>query len=208
MPTRTRRTAAAAPVETVEDEFEELDELEEDAAEEEAPALKSKGKGKTSAPAEKATKAAPEPGSEFNSNWLAAYVTEETGVEVDSRTLRMLLRKMAKDGQLAREVGVERQRYIFPKGKNDPIVKIVIRRAKAGDLTAIKTEGLDKVKANKAAPAKSGKKAAPVEDVEEMEELPEEIVAPVSKSAAKTKTSAKAAPAKAAPSTATRRRAK
>jgi hypothetical protein len=177
------RRRAAAPVEEVFEEVDEIEELadpEDDLEElvEEAPKPAKRAKAPTkAAPAKatKATKAAPakkaaEPSesSEYDSNWLAAYVTEETGVEYDSRGIRMLLRKLAQNGAFEREIGTDRSRYVFPKGANDGIVKQVIRMIKTGEAASVKREGLDTVKANAAAkkaaaPAKTApaKKAAP-----------------------------------------------
>jgi len=182
------RRRAAAPV--VEEVFEEVDEIEEldDPAEEDVddleelkdaepePAPVRKRTTKTApAKAAKATPAKPvkrapvetSESSEYDSNWLASFISEETGVEYDSRGIRMLLRKLAKDGAFAREIGTDRSRYVFPKGANDPIVRRVIKMVKSGEATSIKREGLDTVKAAKAiktapaktAPAKAAKAA-------------------------------------------------
>jgi hypothetical protein len=167
----TRTRAAAKPVEE-DDVFEELDELEEaadddleelDEPEETKPA---RGRAKKAAPAAKKTaaKAAPKSeSSEYDSNWLASHITEETGVEYDSRGVRMLLRKLAKDGSLDREIGTDRARYTFPKGPTDPTVRAVIKMVKSGEAQAVKREGLENVKAKAAAaPAKkTTTKAAP-----------------------------------------------
>lgn len=175
-----RRAAAPAPVE----ELEEIDELEEvgddDGLEEleEAPepepvkpAKRTRAAAKAApAPAKtaKATKAAAAPAetSEYDSNWLASHVSEETGIDHDGRSVRMLLRKLAKEGAFAREIGEDRSRYTFPKGANDPVVKKIIVMVKSGEAKAVRNEGLETVKANaaakKAAPAKTAPaKAAP-----------------------------------------------
>lgn len=184
---RTRR--AAAPVEPIEDDdaFEELEDDTDDADEledvEEAPAPKTT-RGRKAAPAKATTKAAPkaDDANPYNSAWLAAHVTEQTGVPVDSRSLRMLLRKMAAAGELERTVGEDRNRYSFPKGANDPTVKAVVRKVKAGELTVAKREGLDKVKTTTGA-----KKAAPAKDA---------APAATRRAAAKDATPAKAAPSR------------
>jgi hypothetical protein len=204
------RRRAAAPV-VVEDDIEELEEITEDEDVEEleevadddleeleeeepepVPAKRTRAKAAT-APA-KATKAAPAKAtkaaaaaapkaetSENDSNWLASYVSEETGIEHDGRAIRMLLRKLAKDGVFEREIGTDRGRYVFPKGANDTVVKAVLKMVRSGEATAVKREGLDSVKENAVAKKTAAKAAAPAK------------AAP-----------AKAAPAKAAP---TRRRA-
>lgn len=187
---------AAAPVEEPEEEFEEieegdedLEELEDEEAEDEAPAPKAK----------KTTKAAASNAPANGSAWLAAHVTEVTGETYDSRGVRMLLRKLAKDGTLDREVGETRDRYSFT-GPNDPIVKKVVAMVKSGEAKAMKQAGLEKVKA--AAEAKrAAQKAAKESEVEEVEE---EAPKPTRRRTAP----AKAAPAKAtaAKATTTRRR--
>lgn len=189
----TRRRAAAKP-QVEEEAFEEIDELdeledpedddleeldddtEEEDDEEPAPApRKTAKKTAKAAPTKAAKKAAPasSDGNEFDSNWLAAYVSEETGQPYDSRGIRMLLRKLAKDGLLAREIGTDRSRYTFPKGANDAIVRQVVKLVSSGQGAAIKREGLAAVKAKptttkkaaapvkKSAPAPAAKKAAP-----------------------------------------------
>lgn len=156
MPPR-RRTAATKPApepEVVEDEdmFEEVDEDEEaddldleDDVEEEPPAKPARGRK----PAAKAAAVpAKKTASGFDSNWLATHVNETLdGQNLTSRDVRMLLRKLAQSGDLAREVGTDRNRYEFPKGANDPIVKKVVAQVKAGALKAAKAEGLAGAKA-------------------------------------------------------------
>lgn len=206
MPARSARSKAAAPAEPEEiDEFEELEddeatdedleELEEDDEPEEAP--KPKGRKATKSAAAPAKAEAPK----FGSAQLAAYVTEQTGETFDARSIRMLLRKLAKDGKLDRQVGETRERYSF-SGPNDAIVKQVVAMVKDGTAKAMKQEGLAKLKeageAKKAAKAKA--KQAEVED-EDVEEEEEEAPKP------STRRAAKAAPAKATPAKTTRRRA-
>lgn len=207
MAPRTKAAAAAAEepddefeeMETEEDEdLEELEEMEDDEPEE-AP----KPKGKRAA----SSKAAPKTSTiERGSPWLAAYVTEQTGEKLDSRSARMLLRKLARDGKIDREVGVERARYSFT-GPNDPTVKAILEMVKSGEAKAMKQQGLDKVKeqaAAKRAAAKAAKAKEEAEDEDEMEEV-EEAPKPRTRRAAP----AKSAPAKATPAkaTTTRRRA-
>lgn len=200
------RTKAAAPVEEPdEDEFEEMEEdedLEELEEVEEEPEEESKPKGKRAT-----TKAAPKTSAiEHGSPWLAAYVTEQTGEKLDSRSARMLLRKLAKDGKIEREVGVTRERYSFT-GPNDPTVKAVLAMVKSGEAKAMKQAGLDKVKEQAAAKRAAAKAAkAQAEEDDEMEEVEEEAPKPRTR---RTAAPAKSAPAKATPAkaTTTRRRA-
>lgn len=178
MPARRRAAAKAAPEPEAIEELDDLEELEEVADDadleelEEEPAPTPAKRTRAKAVPAKATKAAPTKAaaaqaadrSEFDSNWLAAYVTEETGIEYDGRAVRMLLRKLAKEGLLAREIGTDRSRYDFPKGANDPTVKAVIKLIKSGEAAAVKREGLETAKATaaaKKAPAKAAAKTAP-----------------------------------------------
>lgn len=168
--TRRRKAAPAEPVEEVEgDAFEELDDLEDDV--EEAPAAKpakrtrrtrtaepveeveeTPRRARKAAPAKAAAAATEDTGSsEYNTSWLAEYASEVTGVDMDGRAARMLLRKMANDGDLDRTVGEDRGRYTFPKGANDATVKKFISRVKNGDMTSARREGLEKVTKKKAA---------------------------------------------------------
>jgi len=182
--TGTRRgTKAAAPVveDTEDDEFEELEDgtdegLEELEDEEEAPAPKPKKTTKAAA-----AKTVDKP--KFGSAELAAHVTEVTGETYDGRAVRMLLRKMAKDGQLPRVIGETRDRYSFT-GPDDPTVKAVVTMVKDGTAKALKQEGLQKVKEAaeaKRALAKKAKEAAAAEEDDaddEIEEIEEEEEAP------------------------------
>lgn len=202
----TRRRKAAPepePVET-EDAFEELDDVDEDddleeigdedEVEEPAP-TKAKRGAKKAAPAKKAPAAKAESsdanGEVYNTAWLAEHVTEVTGENHDSRSIRMLLRKMAANDELARVVGEDRTRYVFPKGPNDMIVRLVVKKVKAGELKAAKSEGLERVKKTAAA-KKTTTRAAASES--------ETAKRPGRKAAAKA-----AAPAKAAPTNRRRR---
>lgn len=204
----TRRRKPVEEPEVVEDAFEELEdadeeleELEEDDTDAEEVEEAPKTRGRKCAPAKKAGPA-PKAGKSSDSNdystsWLAEYVSEQTGENIDARSLRMLLRKMADNGELEREVGTDRSRYTFPKGANDPTVKLIIRKVKSGELKAAKSAGLEKVKANAAAKKTTARKAAAAAKVEEAEETP----APARRTRA-----AKSAPAKATPAKATPRR--
>lgn len=190
--TRGRKAAApkAAPAPEPEaDEFEEdleddadLEELEE---RDDEPAKEEKPKRKPPT----------RPKIDFGSPELASYVTEKTGESYSARDIRMLLRKLAKDGKLAREVGVDKQRYEFT-GPNDQTVKLVLRMIQDGTAKALKQEGLQKVK-DLAAERKAAKAAAAEAEAEdEMEEVEEEAPKPTRRRAA---APAKATPAKAAP---------
>lgn len=209
----TSTRAKAAPVEEPEeDEFEEMDESEEDEDLEELEEAGEDEAEETPAPKGKkatGTKAAPKKDSiQFGSPWLAQYVTEVTGETLDSRAVRMLLRKLAKDGKLEREVGVTRDRYQFT-GPNDPTVKLVLAMVKSGEAKAMKQAGLAAVK-EKAEQKKAAAKAAKAAEVEEAEEVDEDEEVEEAPKPRRTRAAApKPGPAKAAPAKATtsRRRA-
>lgn len=141
----------------------------------EAPAKAAKAKAVAPAKASKA-KAAPAPAPkaeaiEFGSAWLVEHVNEQAGTSYSASALRILLRKLTKEGVLQRDSD-GRQRYNFPKGEKDPQVKAIVKAVKEGAGEKAKQERLDALKeqraAKKSAPAKkSRKKAAPVEEVEE-----------------------------------------
>lgn len=162
-----------------EDDLEEIEEVEE----EPEPAPKTRGKKATAAKKTTTAKAAAKTeGSGNDSAWLAAHVSEQTGKPVDARALRVLLRKMAKEGVIERVVGTDRARYDWPDGAKDPVVKDVVKRVKDGALERAKNDGLAAARA-----AKEAKKAA--KDTETTE-------VPAKKTVKKT-TTAKATPAKA-----------
>lgn len=171
------------------DDLEELEETEDDEAEE-APKTKAKAKGTTKAKTTKAKAEVPA----FGSAELAAHITSTTGQAYDARSVRMLLRKLAKTegSPLQRAIGEDRGRYSF-SGPTDPAVKAIVQMVKSGEAQAIKREGLDKVKKDAEA-----KKAAKTEVVEEVE------AAPV-KTKKKAKATTTTAPAKA---TASKKKAK
>lgn len=142
-----------------EDDLDDLDEESEDDAEEdddleeieddEEPAPKAK---KNKAKSTKAKAPAREK-IEFGSSWLAQHATETTGVTVDARSLRILLRKMAKN----EEIGAgrdDKSRYSWT-GPKDPEVKLIVKAIKGGALEKTKSDGLEAARA-----AKAAKKAA------------------------------------------------
>lgn len=124
----------------------------------------------TAAPAAKAPKA---DAIEYGSAWLVEHVNTEAGTSYTASALRILLRKLTKDGVLERDSD-GRQRYNFPKGANDPQVKAIVKAVKGGAAEKAKQERLDGLKEQraaskaKAAPArKSRAKKAPEPEVEE-----------------------------------------
>lgn len=154
-------TAEEAPA--VEADVEDFDLEEDDEAdtdEVEAPAPKAK-KAKKAA-AEKPAKAAA-PKIEFGTKELAAHVNKEAGTSYDAYNLRILLRKLTKDGVLERVESEGRSRYSFT-GPKDPQVVAIVKAVKSGAAEKAKQERLDKLKADRAAtkaasPKKSSKKA-------------------------------------------------
>lgn len=93
---------------------------------------------------------------------LCDYVEEKTGTEYKPREMRNLLRKMARDGRIDREIiPGNKARYEW-SGPGDAEVKAVVKAVKGGEIEAAKKEALDKLKADKAkkdaAKAKKGSK--------------------------------------------------
>lgn len=133
---------------------EQLDELDNDDLElieddDETPAKPTKrNKEKTSAPAPKAEST----NTGMGASWLAEFVNEELGTEYTAAQMRVVLRKMAKDGDLEREVGTDRARYQFT-GERDPIVRQVLKRIKSGEVVAARKERLDAARSGES-PAK------------------------------------------------------
>lgn len=120
-----------------------------------APAAKAKtaSKAKAAPAVEKAPRAE---AIEYGSAWLVDHVNTEAGTSYTASTLRILLRKLTKDGVLSRD-SEGRQRYNFPKGANDPQVKAIVKAVKGGAAEKAKQERLDGLKEQRAA----SKKAAP-----------------------------------------------
>lgn len=169
--TRTRTKAKPAPEPEVEDIDDlELEEAGDDDADEveDAPAPKKSTKAKAKAAAKDDKPA-------FGTSELAAHVSEATGKSYDGKAIRVLLRKMAKDGVIERTVGEDRARYSFT-GPNDPQVKAIVKAVKAGAIEAEKKAGLDRAKASKEAKAGTKAKAKPApaevedDDVEELDD--------------------------------------
>lgn len=126
----------------------------------------------------KKTAAAPE--TEKGTSWLAEVVNEKLGTSYTSYQLRILLRKLAKSGDIERGEG----RWVF-KGVTDPTVKAILSAVKAGALEDEKKEKLAAAKATRTAKKAAAepkpkatqsraRKAAP-EPVEEDTELDDEL---------------------------------
>lgn len=140
-----------------------------------APATKAKAapaKAAKAAPAKAAPKAAPKAEAiEYGSAWLVEHVNEQAGTSYTASALRILLRKLTKDGVLQRDAD-GRQRYNFPKGANDPQVKAIVKAVKGGAAEKAKQERLDGLKEQRAAkkPAAKKARAKKVVEVEEDED--------------------------------------
>lgn len=167
MATKTRKTKPAP--EPQEDEDLELEELEEDVVEE--------------APVKKKGAAAQEV--KFGASDLAKLASDQSEDKTyDAKTIRTLLRAMARDGRLDREISPQnRTRYSW-EGPDDPEVKVILKAIAAGEIEASRKEALDKLRENKAKKAAEGgeapkkkktKKAPPpVDEDDEVEELDED----------------------------------
>lgn len=153
----TKKKAKAVEPEEIEIDEVDVDEVEAD----EAPAPKAK-KAAKKAPVREAVA--------FGTNELAAHVNAETGKSYDAYALRILLRKLAKDGVITRDESTGRARYSF-SGPKDPQVKAIVKAVKEGAAEKAKTERLEglketrKAKAKPAAKKKTAKAAEP--EVEE-----------------------------------------
>lgn len=171
MAQKTKKKAAAPPVEEVEEVEEdlELEELDEDEVEE-APVKAKKTDDVT-----------------FGASHLAALASKKTGKEYDAKTVRTLLRKMARSGELDREISPEnRARYSW-SGPKDPEVLKILAKIEGGAIEEARNEALGKLKKQKeaeraakqaateeGAPKAKKKKAAPPppddDDVEDLED--------------------------------------
>lgn len=135
---------------------------------------------KTKAPA-KAKAATPAPTPEvaeeeaeiFGVAGVAELIRVRTGKTVKTRDLRILLRKLARDGRLDREiVAGNRARWEFD-GPDDPRVATILEAYDNGELEADKKEKLDALKKRKAdqkAAAAAERAEAEGAEVEELEE--------------------------------------
>ena len=98
---------------------------------------------------------------------VAELIKTKTGKVVKSRDLRILLRKLARDGRLDREIiAGNRARWEFD-GPEDPRVEAIVEAFEAGELDADKKAKLDALKARKAQQKAEAKAAAEAEEGEE-----------------------------------------
>ena len=142
--TRTRRTTKKAEPEPEVDE-DELEDLEDDEVEE-TPKRRTAAK---KAPAKKAPAKAEK--EVLGTAWLKEHVNDTLGTSYESTKLRIILRKLIKDGTIE---SPKDGRYVFT-GPRDPNVKAII--------VALKEEA-------KAGPTKRGRKPKAKAAVEEVED--------------------------------------
>ena len=125
----------------------------------------------------KAEAVAPEATEEavFGVSDIADLIKVETGKVVKTRDLRILLRKLARDGRLDREIiAGNRARWEFD-GPEDPRVEAVLEAYKSGELEADKQEKLQALKDRKAAQkAEKAAAAAAAAESDEDEVLEED----------------------------------
>lgn len=134
-------------------------------------ATKAKAKASTKKAAEKPAVKETAEDEIFGVASIVDIIEVKTGKKVKTRDLRTLLRKMARDGRLDREiVAGNRERWVW-SGPDHPEVQAIIEAFEAGELDADKKEKLDALKARKAE-QRAAKKAAEAEedDEEEVEE--------------------------------------
>jgi hypothetical protein len=95
----------------------------------------------------------------FGTRQLADHINAETGSSYDSYALRVVLRKMTKDGILERSEADSRSRYSFT-GPEDPQVQKIVTALQEGYGEKAKQERLDELKAKREAGATKKKPAA------------------------------------------------
>lgn len=154
-PARTRKKAKPEPEEDLEDD--ELDAEVDEEDEDDEPAPKARRSSKTKKAASPKTNGKATDKETLGSAWLKEHVNDTLGTDHESTKLRIVLRKLIKDGTID---SPKDGRYIFT-GPKDPNVKAVI--------AALRDEA-------KAGPAKRGRKPKSkvvdeVDDEEEVEDL-------------------------------------
>lgn len=147
-----------------------------------APAKAAAPAKKTASKAAAPAKAAKAESIEYGSAWLVDHVNAEAGTSYTASTLRILLRKLTKEGVLDRDSEGGRQRYNFPKGANDPQVRAIVKAVKSGGAEKAKAERLEDLKSKRsskakpAAPAKRSRaKAKPAVEEEDDDLVDDDI---------------------------------
>lgn len=113
----------------------------------------------------------------FGVSDIAELIKVKFDKDVKTRDLRTLLRKMARDGRLDREiVAGNRDRWVW-SGPTDPEVDTILDAFEAGELDDDKKEKLDALKTRKAEQraAKKAEDAAITAAIEEIEEDDESL---------------------------------
>ena len=108
----------------------------------------------------------------FGVSDVVELIAVRTGKTVKTRDLRILLRKMARDGRLNREIiAGNRNRWVWD-GPEDPEIDAILEAFEAGELEADKKEKLEALKKRKAdqKAAAAAEAAAAEGDDEELEE--------------------------------------
>lgn len=132
-------------------------------------ATKAPAKKAAAKPAAKPAPALAAAETSFGVSDIAAIIKVRFNKDVKTRDLRTLLRKMARDGRLDREiVAGNRDRWEWT-GPEDPEVETILDAYEAGELEADKKEKLDALKARKAE-QRAAKKAAEADEDDESED--------------------------------------
>ena len=139
------------------------------------PAAKAPAKKTPTKPAAPVEAEATEEETAFGVSDVVELIAVRTGKTVKTRDLRILLRKMARDGRLNREIiAGNRARWEFD-GPEDPRVEAVLEAYKSGELEADKQEKLQALKDRKAAQkAEKAAAAAAAAESDEDEVLEED----------------------------------
>lgn len=110
----------------------------------------------------------------FGTKQLADHINAETGSSYDSYALRVVLRKMTKDGILERNEADSRSRYSFT-GPEDPQVQAIVNALKEGYGEKAKQARLDELKAKREAGKTTKKPAARKAKAAKAEPAPEAV---------------------------------
>src|SRR5690606_30627123 len=103
----------------------------------------------------------------FGVSDVVELISNKLGKKTTTRELRVLLRKMAKDGRLDREIiPGNRARWEFA-GPNDPQVKAILKAFQAGELEEDKRQKLEALKQRKAEQKAAAAAAAAAESDED-----------------------------------------
>lgn len=139
----------------------DLDEVDLEAEEVEEPKAKPARKARAKKTAEPKAEGKPiQPKIEFGSKELAEHVNAEAGTNLDAYKLRILLRKLTKDGVIQRDESQARARYSFT-GPEDPQVVAIVEAVKSGAHEKAEKERLAGLKEKREAKKPAEGKKAP-----------------------------------------------